>query len=246
MSLLRIIARLDIKGENVIKGVQFEGLRIIGKPEDLARKYASEGADEIIYIDTVASLYGQNHLAGLIERTTEDVFVPITVGGGIKGLADAKGFLERGADKVSINTHAMRNPEIISEISRVMGSQGMVASVEAKRVPGGWEAYTDCGRERTGRDAVQWAREAVERGAGEILLTSIDRDGTLSGPDLDLIRALRDLPVPLTYGGGIGCLSHARMALDSGADALAIGAGLHYGKVRLEELASLRPLLSCI
>ena len=236
MSLRRFIARLDVKGANVVKGVQMEGLRVVGKPEDLARKYA-EDADELFYLDTVASLYGRNQLSALLERTCEEVFIPITVGGGIKTRADVKRLLDAGADKVAINTAAIRNPPLIRECADYYGSQAIVVSVDAKRMERGtWEALTDCGRERSGKDAIAWTREAVSLGAGEILLTSIDMDGTRRGCDLDLIRTLRDIPVPLTYCGGVGGLAHVNDALCAGADAVAMGAALHYGNINLKEL----------
>lgn len=236
MSLLRLIARLDIKGDRVIKGINFEGLRVVGSPRDLATQYANSGADELLYIDSVASLYGRNQLTTLLEETTNDVFIPITVGGGIKTRADVQRLLDAGADKVAINTAAIRNPALIKELSDCYGSQAITVSVEAKRGELGWEAYTDCGRERTGQDAVTWAKRAVELGAGEILITSIDQEGTMKGPDTKLLEALGWLPVPVVYCGGLGNLEHATRALEAGADALAIGAALHYGKTGFEEL----------
>lgn len=237
MSLLRLIARLDIKGENVIKGVQMEGLRVIGKPEELAQKYATDGADEIIFLDTVASLYGRNNLTELLERTAEEVFIPITVAGGVRCLSDVKRLLGSGADKVGINTAAIRTPELIDRCAASVGCQGIVISIEAKRTPaGGWEAYTDNGRERTGRDAIAWSREAVDRGAGEILITSVDRDGTLRGFDLELVNAISDLPVPVTACGGMGTLGHLQDVLEAGADAVAMASVLHRNKVTFEEM----------
>lgn len=235
MSLLRIIARLDIKGPNVVKGIHMEGLRVVGKPVDLAKKYAQE-ADEILYIDTVASLYGRNQLTALLEETTNDVFVPITVGGGIGSVGHAETVFKSGADKVAINTAAIRSPSVISGISNRIGAQGVVVSIQAKRTSQGWEAYTDCGRERTGRDAVAWAEEAVDRGAGEILLTSIDQEGTQKGFDLDLIYACSDIPVPLVACGGMGTIEHAKQALDAGADAIALASALHYNKLTIGEI----------
>lgn len=230
MSLLRIIARLDIKGPNVVKGIQMEGLRVVGKPEALASKYA-QTMDELLYIDTVATLYGRNQLHGLLESTCEEVFIPITVGGGIKDVASVKAILRAGADKVAINTAAIQRPRLIPEVVDACGSQALVVSIEAKKTSGGWEAYTDNGRERTGRDAVKWAFEAVRLGAGEILLTSVDRDGTCKGMDVDLIRAVApNVPVPVTACGGCGSVEHFRQALEAGrADAVAVGAALHRG-----------------
>lgn len=239
MSLLRLIARLDIKGPNVVKGIQMEGLRIVGKPEDLATKYANEGADELLYIDTVASLYGRNQLSALLERTTDKVFIPVTVGGGIKSRSDIKRLLDSGADKVAINTAAIRTPGLIKECADHYGSQAIVVSIEAKRVRQGWECFTDNGREKTGKDVLGWAEEAVILGAGEILITSIDQDGTRKGFDLPLISALRGLPVPVTASGGAGSLHHIQEAINAGADAVAIGAALHAGNFGFKEMHEL-------
>jgi imidazole glycerol-phosphate synthase subunit HisF len=240
VSLLRLIARLDIKGPNVVKGIQMEGLRVVGKPADLAKKYAQAGAHEILYIDTVATLYGRNQLGDLLEETCEEVFIPITVGGGVKSVVEAKTLLRAGADKVALNSAAIRRPDLLKEFAEVCGAQAVVVSIEAKRTQTGWEAYTDNGRERTGKDAIQWAHEAVELGAGEILITSIDQDGTKRGFDLQLISALKDLPVPVTASGGMGCVEHAQEALNAGADALAIASLLHYNKITFDDLKCLR------
>lgn len=235
--LLRIIARLDIKGPNVVKGIHLEGLRIVGKPDELARRYADQGADELLYIDTVASLYGRNQLVQLLERTVEDVFVPITVGGGIKSRADVKRLLDAGADKVAINTAALRNPALIRECAEHYGSQAIVCSIEAKKSLSGWECYCEGGREKSDKGVLLWAQEAQALGAGEILLTSIDQDGTRRGCDLDLVRAVaNDLSVPLTVCGGLGSVDDAVRAIECGADAVALGSALHYGKLTIGEL----------
>lgn len=232
MSLLRLIARLDVKGANVIKAVQFEGLRVVGKPEEMAQRYAEAGADEILFLDTVASLYGRNQLASLLERTVESVFVPITVGGGIASIQDARRLFNAGADRIAINTAALKRPALINEMAEKFGNQAVVISIEAKRVNGGWECYTDNGRNRSGMEAVEWALVSVRRGAGEILLTSIDRDGTRRGFDLDLIAAIAPhVPVPVTASGGLGSLEHLKAVLHAGADAVAVGSALHYGNV---------------
>ena len=237
MSLLRLIARLDIKGANVTKGVQFEGLRVVGKPEEMAQRYAEQGADEILYIDTVASLYGRNQLEALLEKTCESVFVPITVGGGIRSLQDARRLFNAGADKIAINTAALKRPDLINELAGHFGNQAVVVSIEAKRVNGGWECYTDNGRNRSERDAVAWAFDSVGRGAGELLLTSVDRDGTRRGFDTELIAAIAPhVPVPVTASGGCGSLEHLKAVLRAGADAVAVGSALHYGKVSFEEM----------
>jgi cyclase len=239
MSLLRLIARLDIKGQNVVKGIHLEGLRVVGKPEEMARRYAEEGADELLYMDCVASLYGRNQLEGLLERTTEKVFIPVTVGGGIRSRGDVQRLLGAGADKVAINTAAIKNPSLIKECAEYFGSQAVVVSIESKRSDaemGGWEALSDSGRERTGKNVLGWAEEAVSLGAGEILITSVDKEGTQRGCDLELIRALSHLPVPVSYCGGVGSVSHAVSCIAAGADALAIASALHYRKVGFEEL----------
>ena len=179
---VRLIARLDIKGPNLIKGVHLEGLRVLGDPQEYASKYYAQGADELIYIDIVASLYGRSKLPEIVSRTVENIFIPLTVGGGIRNIDDVKELLRAGADKVAINTAAVQRPELISEISRRFGSQCMVLSIEAKKQSDGlWEVYTDSGREKTGIDVVDWAEEGVSKGAGEILLTSIDAEGLGEG-----------------------------------------------------------------
>src|SRR3990167_5883809 len=238
MSLLRLIARLDIKGASVVKGVQMEGLRVVGKPEEMAKRYAEAGADEILYIDTVASLYGRNQLEALLEKTCEEVFVPITVGGGIKSVADARRLFNAGADKIAINTAALKRPDLINEMAGKYGSQAVVVSIEAKRSHDAlWECYCENGRARTGRQCAGWAMEAVARGAGEILITSIDRDGTRRGFDTELVAAIAPhIPVPVTASGGCGGLGHLKAVLAAGADAVAIGSALHYGKVTFEEM----------
>ena len=232
----RVIARLDIKGANLIKGVQMEGLRVIGKPAAFARKYAEEGADEILYLDTVASLYGRNNLTEIIEEASDGVFVPITCAGGVRTVGDVQRLLDAGADKVAINSAAIREPALIRRCADRYGSQAIVVSIEAKRVNGGWEAYTDCGRERTGKEVKQWAEEAVALGAGEILLTSVDRDGTRRGPDLELAESL-DLPVPVVLSGGIAAPEDAKRA-SKVADALAIGCALHYWNTTIFDVKS--------
>lgn len=231
-----MIARLDIKSPNLVKGVHLEGLRVIGDPHKFAVKYANEGADEILYMDIVASLYGRNQLTDLLERTTDEVFVPVTVGGGIKSLNDVKRLFNSGADKVAINTAALRNPTLIREISDKYGAQAVVVSIEAKRVNGGWEAFTDNGRERTGKDAVAWAAEAQELGAGEILLTSIDFEGTGKGLDLDLAAKITpELDIPVVICGGAGTPEHVKQAKTC-ADAVAVAGMLHRNTFSISEI----------
>lgn len=236
---VRVIARLDVKGPNVIKGVQLEGLRVVGKPAELARSYYEQGADEILYLDVVASLYGRDNLVQILENASRGIFVPLTAGGGVRSLSDIEALLRAGADKVAINTAATKNPELIREASRRFGSQCVVLSIEAKRIGDDrWEAYTDNGRERTGLDAVEWARRAVELGAGEILLTSVDREGTRRGYDVELTRRVAaDLPVPLIASGGAGSDDHvATVIREGGADAVAVAAILHYRARTLPQL----------
>ena len=236
---VRLIARLDVKGENLIKGVHLEGLRVIGDPQAYARRYYEQGADELIYMDIVASLYGRSILKDIVRRTAHDVFVPLTVGGGIRSVNDVSDLLRAGADKVAINTAAVRRPELISEVARRFGSQCMVLSIEAKTVgPGRWEVYTDCGREGTGIDAIEWARRGVELGAGEVLVTSIDREGTRKGFDLDLTRAIADVVnVPVIASGGYGKPADLAAAVhEAGADAVAVADALHYNLTTLPEL----------
>ena len=180
MRNIRLIARLDIKGPNLIKGINLEGLRVIGSPNDFAIKYYKQGIDELIFMDCVATLYGRNHLAELIVKASKETFVPITVGGGIRSTDDVFEILRSGADKVAINTAAILNPNLILEVARCFGSQCMVLSIEAKKIgTNKWEAYTDNGREKTGLDVVSWAKQAVKLGVGEILLTSVDNEKVL-------------------------------------------------------------------
>ena len=194
MNNLRLIARLDIKGNNLIKGIQLEGLRKIGDPSQYAKKYYEDGADELIYMDTVASLYGRNQLYELLSNTVKNIFIPITVGGGIRSLNDAKDLLRCGADKVAVNTAAINNPDLISEIANHCGSSCMVLSIEAKsNGRDKWEAYTNNGREHSGIDVKDWVKVGTKMGAGEILLTSVDREGTRKGFDIKLIKQITNI-----------------------------------------------------
>lgn len=236
MSAVRLIARLDIKGPNLIKGIHLEGLRVIGDPNLYARRYYEAGADELVYMDIVASLYGRNNLTDIVRNAARDVFIPMTVGGGIRSLDDARVILRAGADKVAINTAAVARPQLISEVARFFGSQCMVLSIEAKRMrDGAWEAFTDNGREHTGLDVVEWAKRGVELGAGEILLTSVDQEGTRKGFDVDLIKAVATaVPVPVIASGGMGAVEHLVRAVAVGkADAVAMADTLHYDRLGL-------------
>lgn len=239
MMRTRLIPRLDVKGKNLIKGIHLEGLRVIGDPQEYARKYYEQGADELLYVDVVASLYGRNSLHDIVRRAAQDVFVPLTVTGGLRSVDDVREMLRAGADKVGINTAATKRPELISEVARKFGSQCMVLSIEAKRVaPGRWEAYTDNGREPTGQDVVEWARRGVELGAGEILLTSVDQEGTRDGFDLALIAAVTQaVPVPVIASGGMGSPDDAVKAVrESMADAVAMADILHYNRATLGDV----------
>lgn len=208
-----------------------EGLRVIGSPTEHAQRYYQEGADELIYMDCVASLYGRNSLHDIVEQAARDVFIPLTVGGGIRSADDANRLLRCGADKVAVNTAAVANPNLITDIARRFGSQCMVLSVEAKQVGSErWEAYTDNGREKTGIDVVEWVKRGVALGAGEILLTSVDRDGTRRGFDIELVKAVTSVvSVPVIASGGMGKPDDVVAAVhDGGADAIAMADLLHY------------------
>jgi len=237
--ILRIIARLDIKGANLIKGIHLEGLRIVGDPQVHAEKYYNDGADEIIYMDTVASLYGRNNLLDVVTRATEHVFVPMTVGGGIRSVEDARALLRAGADKVAINTAAVKDPSLITKICDVWGSSTVVLSIEAKQTtPGKWEAYTDNGRERTGLDVVQWAEQGAQLGAGEIFLTSVDQEGTKNGFDCELVSAVTKLvDIPVVASGGFGKLDHLKELMQvSKPTGVALADSLHYKKFNFNEI----------
>ncbi len=240
MNAKRIIARLDIKANRLIKGIHLEGWRFLeGEPKDFCKHYYEEGADEILYIDSVASLYNRDVIKEIIKQTTKNVFVPITVGGGIRTVEDAGDILRSGADKIAINSQALKTPEIISEIANRFGSQCMVLSIQAKRASNGvWEAWYDSARERTNLDVIKWAKEGVERGAGEILLTSIDNEGTEKGFDHDLVSEVSSaVNVPVIASGGFGKISDfINVAKTGGADAVAIARSLHYKKISIRDI----------
>ena len=239
MSNIRLIARLDVKGSNLIKGIHLEGLRVIGSPNEYALNYYKQGADELIYMDVVASLYGRNHLGELLREATKNVFIPITAGGGIRSVEDARQILRSGADKVAINTAAVANPQIICDIARQFGSQCMVLSIEAKQTGNEeWEVYTDNGRERTGLNVVDWVKTCVSNGAGEVLVTSIDREGTRKGFDIDLVKAISaEVSVPVIASGGMGKLSDMLTVVQEGqADAVAMADILHYDRATISQI----------
>lgn len=236
---VRLIARLDIKGPNVIKGIHLEGLRVVGEPGPIARRYHDQGVDELVYIDTVASLYGRNNILDVVKEAARDIFVPLTVGGGIREIDDIVAALRSGADKVAINTAAIARPDFISDAARSFGSQCIVLSVEAKqRAPGRWEALTDNGRQRTNLDVLDWVVDAQSRGAGEILLTSVDREGTRKGFDHDLFRAVRAaVDIPVIGCGGAGSADHvADAVLGDGLDAVACASIFHYDTCPISDL----------
>ena len=239
MTNVRAIAKLDIKGPKLIKGVSYEGVRVIGDPKDYAKKYYHDGIDELIYIDTVASLYNRISLFDLVEKTVKDVFIPLTVGGGVRSINDVDRLLRSGADKIAINTEAVKNPNLISKVARRFGSQCMVLSIQAcKQESGIWEAYTDCGREHSGLNAVDWAIKGEKMGAGEILLTSVDRDGTCKGYDIDLVKKITNsVRIPVIATGGMGTPQDLVDVIKKGnADAVAMGHVLHYDKLRIRDL----------
>jgi cyclase len=234
----RVIPCLDVDRGRVVKGVGFLDLRDAGDPVELASRYDADGADELVFLDITATSDRRETVVDLARRTADDVFVPFTIGGGIRSVADAQAVLDAGADKVSINSAALARPELIDELAANFGAQCVVLAIDAKARPdGGWEAYVAGGRTPTGRDAVAWAREGTERGAGEILLTSMDRDGTNAGYDLALTAAVSGaVEVPMIASGGAGRLEHLTQALDAGADAVLCASILHYGQHTVGEI----------
>ena len=238
---LRLIARLDIKGANLIKGIHLEGLRVVGDPQIHAAKYYQDGADEIVYMDTVASLYGRNNLIDVVSRATEHVFVPITVGGGIRSVEDARTLLRAGADKIAINTAAIKDPKLIRQLSDVWGSSTIVLSIEAKKTGDNkWEAYTDNGRERTGLDVAQWAETGAKLGAGEIFVTSVDQEGTRKGFDCELVAEItKQVEIPVIASGGFGSLDHlSQLVKTAKPTGVAIADSLHYNRYSFEQIRS--------
>lgn len=235
----RVIPRLDIKGPNLVKGIHFEGLRVLGKPEDFAQFYYEQGADELFFQDAVASLYDRNSLHAIVAKTSSQIFIPLCVGGGLRSVNDIREVLRAGADKIAVNTAAIKRPELIREASIAFGSSTIVVSIEAIRQDNGrWEALIEYGRETTGVDAVDWARRAADLGAGELMVTSIDQEGTGKGFDLELIRAISEsVSIPVIAGGGCGTPEDAAKALSEGrAEAVSIASALHYRA--MDELSS--------
>lgn len=229
MKTVRIIPRLDVKGSNVVKGMNLEGLRIIGDPQTLAERYYLDGADELLYMDIVASLYQRENLLDIVNKTSDNIFIPLTVGGGIRSLQNIKELLRAGADKVAINTMAIQDPKLLSEAANRFGSQCITLSIEAKKVgKNTWEAFTDNGREPTGKDVIEWAKKGIELGAGELLITSIDNEGTKKGLDCNLLKQLSKLSVPIIASGGIGCMEDILQGFECKMDAVALASTLHY------------------
>jgi cyclase len=232
MALKRVIPCLDVDQGRVVKGTNFVGLRDAGDPVELAERYDAEGADELVFLDITASHEARETIVELARRTADNVFIPFTIGGGIRSVEDAQAVLDAGADKVSVNSSALERPELIEELAAVFGSQCVVIAIDAKRADGSWDVYTHGGRNRVeGREAVAWAREAVALGAGEVLLTSMDRDGTSDGYDLELTKAVADaVDVPVIASGGAGELDHLVAAVNDGhADAVLCASIFHYG-----------------
>ena len=241
----RLIARLDIKGSRLIKGIRFEGLRVLGDPCEAALRYAEAGADELLYLDAVASLYGRNSLADLLRRTSREVFIPITAGGGVRSVADAAALLAAGADKIAVNTAALQRPELITELAEAFGSQCVVASIQARRTgPATWEAMAEAGRERSGQEVLAWIERLHQLGAGEILITSVDQDGTCAGPDQELHAAVATMTrVPLVLGGGFATANQVLEAIQQeDVSGVCLGAALH--RERLELVSLKRELAS--
>jgi imidazole glycerol-phosphate synthase subunit HisF len=235
--LPRLIPCLDVAGGRVVKGVRFQGLRDVGDPIELGAAYSDAGADELVFLDIAATLDGRPTLVEMVRRVAERLAIPFTVGGGVRSADDAEQLLEAGADKVGVNSAAVARPELIDELAGVFGVQCVVLAIDAKARPGGgWEVYTAGGRTATGIDAVAWAREEVERGAGEIMLTSMDRDGTEDGYDLALTHAVSEaVSVPVIASGGAGTLDHLVEALQAGADAALAASIFHYRTYSIAE-----------
>jgi imidazole glycerol-phosphate synthase subunit HisF len=233
----RVIPCLDVDGGRVVKGVEFVDIRDAGDPVELACHYERQGADELVFLDITATHERRETIADLARKTADDVFVPFTIGGGVRSVADAQAVLDAGADKVSVNSAALARPGLLDELAKVFGAQCVVLAIDAKAdADGGWEAYVAGGRTPTGREVVEWAREAVARGAGEILLTSMDRDGTNEGYDLGLTRAVSEaVEVPVIASGGAGELEHLVQALKAGADAVLCASIFHYDRHTVAE-----------
>jgi cyclase len=244
MNKIRVIARIDVKNEYAIKGIHLEGLRKVGKPNKMALDYYKNGIDEILFMDAVAAYYDRNSLSELIQEACKDVFIPITVGGGIRTIDDIKNALKSGADKVAINTKAVQEPGFIRHSSKIFGSQCIISSIEAKKIrENKWEVYTDNGREPTGIDVIEWAKNVEKLGAGEIMLTSVDKEGTRKGFDVNLCQIVSNqVSIPIIASGGMGKSSDAvKLTKHANVDAIAIASVLHY---KLESVQNIKSSLA--
>jgi cyclase len=236
---LRIIPRLDVKGPNIVKGIHAEGLRVVGTPKALAKKYYEEGADELLYLDIVASLYQRSFDFDLLSSVADSIFIPLTVGGGIRSLNDVTNALHAGADKVAINTYGISHPELLREAVQKFGAQSIVAFIEAKKKEGGgWEAYTDGGREKTGVDVIEWVKKAIDMGVGELLISSIDTDGTRKGFETELIKEVMEVStIPVMAHGGAGTKeSVLEVIQECRVPAVSLASALHYDDYSISEL----------
>lgn len=241
MSLaVRVIPCLDVDGGRVVKGINFKELRDAGDPVELARTYDAEGADELTFLDISASHEARATTMEIVSRTAEEIFIPLTVGGGVRAVEDVDRLLRAGADKVAMNTAAINRPELISEVADRFGNQVLVLSVDARRAPGmdsGFEVTTHGGRKSAGLDAIEWAARAAELGVGEILLNSMDADGTKNGFDLEIIKAVRrEVSIPVIASGGAGAVEHFAPAVEAGADAVLAASVFHFGTLRIREV----------
>ena len=235
----RIIPCLDVHAGRVVKGVNFVNIRDAGDPVEMAKMFNEQGADELVFLDITASAHERNIMGDVVARTAEQVFIPLTVGGGIRTVDDFREMLRRGADKISVNSAALKNPTLISEAAEKFGSQCVVCAIDVKKRQGadGWEVYLNGGRVPTGRDALEWAAEAARRGAGEILLTSMDTDGTKDGYDLEVTKAISDIVgIPVIASGGAGKLEHFKDVLNIGADAVLVASIFHYGEYTVRDV----------
>ena len=233
----RIIARIDIKRDKLIKGVHLEGLRVIGNPNEYVQNYYNEGIDEILLLDTIATLHGRNTLSKVIGEITKSIFIPITVGGGISSIEEAKKLFDSGADKISLNTAALEKPKLIEELSSIFGSQAIVLSLQIKKIRNEYCLMTHNGREKSEKNILNWIKEAEKLGVGEFLLTSIDKDGTMNGFDIELLTLMNSfIKVPIICSGGISNAEDALQCFNRGANAVAVGKAFHYEKINPKQL----------
>lgn len=238
MRAVRVVPCLDVDAGRVVKGVNFVDLKDAGDPVELAGRYGREGADELVFLDITASSDERRTMVDVVARTADQVFIPLTVGGGVRSIEDARALLRAGADKVGVNSAAIARPELVSEIADVFGAQCVVVAIDARRrADGRFEVYTHGGRRPTGIDAIAWAAQAEQRGAGELLVTSMDRDGTESGYDLELVREVHDATnVPVVASGGVGALEHFVAGASAGADALLAASVFHFGQLSIAQV----------